>query len=566
MVAHIDKEHLRALIVDDDSVVRKILKEALSDEGFECQLAGNGEHAADCMKTARFDLLVTDLCMPEKNGHALSVSVLEQEPRPVVLVHTGVTDPRIARDLMVRGVDDVVYKPADYAALAAKAWGLVKRRRAAARDRQTRGGDSPSPDSGDMHAISSDVKTGRSERLRSESVAAQAEAVSRRIPAREMQTRLSQLKSLVPLSEVAIEVYSLATQDAEADRLRDCIERDATLAAEVLKLVNSAYCSAIHRRIDSIDEAIIRLGRGSIGELALLLGVRQGLAGQPVPWLDRKLLWRRSMAAAIALRQFSALDSEDSRLENTLHLCALLHPVGRLALAAAFPDDHRELVERCQECGESLELAEQQRFGLTHHQVTARLATAWCLPGESRTLLEQVSRPFHLVERLPSELQHRVRRLKLAILIGQLATADWPLWDTVDVPAEQALHDAGIASLDETVAAVREQLDSIPESDPGPGSSLAFPKYADIGPVHYHSPVPEKNDTLRILFKLAGITLLDASSPSTRVTLVNAVSPSARRPPANAGKVRVVTAGADADVSDAAIHVALPASLHEILF
>lgn len=571
MVVQTSDDILRALVVDDDPIVRQILNAALSSEGFACQLAADGQQALECLKSDEFDLLVTDLRMPEKNGHALAVDVLHQTSRPVIIVHSSVTDTRIARDLILRGVDDIVPKPADYSALAAKAWGLVERRRGT--DARLNQGNEPHSDRPvETGATERHDETGDAEPANPPSSSDDDDRAHARLSSREIQTRLTRLKSLMPLSNAAYDVYSLSTQDTEVARLREAIERDATLAAEVLKLANSAYCGAGNRRIDSIDDAIIRLGRQAMGELALLVNVRQGLSGHSVPWLDKKLLWRRSVAASIAARQLSQLrlvsDQEDQRRENALHLCSLLFPVGRLALAALFPDEHRELVEQCEATGDSLDDAERQRFGLTHYQVAARLMSVWNLPRETRTILEQASRPFKRVEARNGNLQHLVERLKLAILIGQIASGDWHLCDTVDVPNRQVLQHAGIESLDEFVADVKTQLDTRTIT---PSDDTSKPlTQSGIGPVVYRSPDPEHNDTLRILLKLAGATLLDKSSPRAHIALVNGVSSTQAQireacDRNDAPEIRVVGPAKVTDKSGTAEHIPLPASLREIL-
>lgn len=51
------------------------------------------------------------------------------QPRPVVVVLTGVMEPRIAKDLMARGIDDILFKPTPFRSFAAKVRALVDRRR-----------------------------------------------------------------------------------------------------------------------------------------------------------------------------------------------------------------------------------------------------------------------------------------------------------------------------------------------------------------------------------------------------------------------------------------------------
>lgn len=125
-----------ALLVDDDAVLRQAMARCFRQRGFECELAANGAHAQQLLADRRFDVVVTDLRMPEVNGHRLAVEILKKPQPPVVIVVTGIAEQQIEDDLRSHGVDEFCYKPADYAALATRAEAILERRveeRAAAR-------------------------------------------------------------------------------------------------------------------------------------------------------------------------------------------------------------------------------------------------------------------------------------------------------------------------------------------------------------------------------------------------------------------------------------------------
>ena len=119
----------RALVVDDDPAVRSLTIHSLAIEGFACDAAADGLRAKEMLASAGYDLVVTDLRMPGFNGHALAVDLLKEYRRPVIVVLTGVFDPRLAKDLVVRGVDCVEFKPVRYDLFAAKVRAMTDRRR-----------------------------------------------------------------------------------------------------------------------------------------------------------------------------------------------------------------------------------------------------------------------------------------------------------------------------------------------------------------------------------------------------------------------------------------------------
>jgi hypothetical protein len=63
--------------------------------------------------------------MPQKNGHSLAVSLLDQPSPPVVIALTGVTDVRLSDDLLKRGVRRVLFKPINFFELAREVKGFV---------------------------------------------------------------------------------------------------------------------------------------------------------------------------------------------------------------------------------------------------------------------------------------------------------------------------------------------------------------------------------------------------------------------------------------------------------
>ncbi len=120
-------DKFRALVVDDEALLRRLLAASLRSRDFDCDEATDGADAIELIEKSRYDVVVTDLKMPNKNGHAFASEVLTREPRPLVVVFTGVLEPRLAEDLLKRGVDDIVYKPTDYGVLAAKIRNMVER-------------------------------------------------------------------------------------------------------------------------------------------------------------------------------------------------------------------------------------------------------------------------------------------------------------------------------------------------------------------------------------------------------------------------------------------------------
>ena len=68
---------MKILIVDDEQLVRWFLERALARRGHEIVSVSNGVEAMDALAAADFDLMFTDLRMPEENGTTLIEKVGE---------------------------------------------------------------------------------------------------------------------------------------------------------------------------------------------------------------------------------------------------------------------------------------------------------------------------------------------------------------------------------------------------------------------------------------------------------------------------------------------------------
>jgi CheY-like chemotaxis protein len=81
------------LVVDDEEPVRKLVDRVLRGAGYRTILAGDGVEALEVAQAAGdFDLLVTDVMMPQMCGDELARRLRQGEPRLKVLYLTGYTD------------------------------------------------------------------------------------------------------------------------------------------------------------------------------------------------------------------------------------------------------------------------------------------------------------------------------------------------------------------------------------------------------------------------------------------------------------------------------------------
>lgn len=102
----------RILVVDGEEPIREIVSSMLHAVGYKTQQAESGMEALSILKkNGEFDLLITELLMPNLDGIALLEQVTEKYPDMPVLMLTGVDDTAVALAALRNGAYDYLLKP-----------------------------------------------------------------------------------------------------------------------------------------------------------------------------------------------------------------------------------------------------------------------------------------------------------------------------------------------------------------------------------------------------------------------------------------------------------------------
>jgi PAS domain S-box-containing protein len=101
------------LVVDDEEILREILKESLMEHGYDVLSAADGEEAFQIYleHRERISLVITDLGMPIMNGEQLFMKMKEKDPNIKVIVSSGFLDTSNKSELLRKGIKDVLTKP-----------------------------------------------------------------------------------------------------------------------------------------------------------------------------------------------------------------------------------------------------------------------------------------------------------------------------------------------------------------------------------------------------------------------------------------------------------------------
>jgi two-component system, OmpR family, response regulator len=111
---------MELLIVEDDPVVGRALRQGFGEANHECQWVRDGERGLDLAKSQQFDAIVLDLLLPKRNGLEVLRELREAGNQTPVLLLTalGSVEERVAG--LTAGADDYLVKPFAFPELLAR--------------------------------------------------------------------------------------------------------------------------------------------------------------------------------------------------------------------------------------------------------------------------------------------------------------------------------------------------------------------------------------------------------------------------------------------------------------
>jgi HD-like signal output (HDOD) protein len=315
----------RILFVDDDPNVLGGLSSLLRKDRrrWDIEFAESGEAAFAMFASGPFDAIVCDMRMPGMDGAALLQRVKWAFPETTRIVLSGQAD----RDGIIRALPvthQFLSKPCDADVLR----GVLERV------------------CGLQTLLVNDTMRkiiGRVHRLPSEP---------------------STYWELVRAAE---------RQDVSTADVAAIVERDPAMSAKVLQLVNSAYFGLV-QRVTSIAVAITYIGIDLLKALTLSTHVFKALEGPHKGQLTA--LQNRSLMTARLAHRFAS----DAKQRDEAFSTAIVHDVGEVVLAYAFPERFLEMIRVSAERHQSWYAAEPEFFGTSHAEVGAYLLGIWGLP------------------------------------------------------------------------------------------------------------------------------------------------------------------------------------------
>ena len=212
--------------------------------------------------------------------------------------------------------------------------------------------------------------------------------------------RIETSRNLPTLPHILVKLIEVC--DTETDTIKEIsevINKDTSLSARLMRLVNSAYYG-LPNRVNSIDQVVILLGTNAVKNIAISASVYQAFnkAKDSSVFRLKQFWWHSLMCANLAKRiaEKTAYTAPDEAF-----LSGLLHDIGKLVLWVNFSKKYADILQSSRGKPDLL-LAGEIRLGATHCEVGAWMINRWNLQSFMADAVLYHHEPVHrILDALP---------------------------------------------------------------------------------------------------------------------------------------------------------------------
>lgn len=201
--------------------------------------------------------------------------------------------------------------------------------------------------------------------------------------------QIGNLPAMPAILAALCELLSQKSSSIDVDKVIRQISYDKSLAAQCLRLANSAL---FHQRGDvtSLKGAVLALGLWRIRDLVFSCTLPMIFSNLKTP-VDKGVFWRHALGTAVVSQ---GLGQElGARHPEDIYLAGLLHDIGVLVNSLLFAEDFGDILAEAAEKRIPLEEAEQNILGFTHAESGRILAELWRLPLDFAEVIEYHADP-----------------------------------------------------------------------------------------------------------------------------------------------------------------------------
>lgn len=321
----------RMLFVDDEPSMLRVLKLALRSMAgeWDMEFVNSGKEALALIEQRAYDVVVTDMRMPDFNGAQLLNQVLRRHPHTIRIILSGYSDLSEVVDC-VGLTHQFLEKPCSLEDLK----NCLKR------------------------------VTQMKARLSNDQLCLLAASL----------THLPSLPSLyLEITE------ALQSPTSSSQRIADIASKDPAISAKLLQLSNSAFFGFSHK-VFSVDEAVQLIGVNVIQSLAMAVPIFSAFSRSKCPGFPIDQIWEHSVQTALIARRLATTYLDDPFLGEQAFCAGMLHDLGKLILADGLAQVYGGILQEARTRQTPLCHLERLHLQATHAEVGGYVLALWGLP------------------------------------------------------------------------------------------------------------------------------------------------------------------------------------------
>lgn len=348
------------LFVDDETYILDSLRRCLRNmnQGWQILFADSAAAALELMEQYDVDVVITDMIMPGCSGVELLAKVARNYPHTVRIILSGNTE-QLAALKSTEVAHQFINKPT-----SAEQLKILVERICQLRD-----------------------LLGNRKYIR-------------------LATEIRNLPSLPSIYYNLLE--EINDPDPSIKRISSIINKDLSMTAKILQIINSAFFGLPHR-VYSVDQAIALLGLDTLRALVVHVNIFSSFPPGHTVVSSVSFLRDHSLLVGYLAKKILQEEQGEKELAEKAMLAGILHDIGYLVLAQ-MSDVYQQIIRMSREHGYSLTEAEYELTGISHAEIGAYLLGIW---GFEEELVETVA--FH---HRPAQALHPSGTLLMAVYVA----------------------------------------------------------------------------------------------------------------------------------------------------
>jgi putative nucleotidyltransferase with HDIG domain len=206
---------------------------------------------------------------------------------------------------------------------------------------------------------------------------------------------------------------ALQSRDSSMVEIARIIDRDADMAAKMLRLVNSAFFVYI----ESIQQALSYLGAEAISAIALASALYEPFLGKGDDPFGIQESYDHSITVGATAGRWIAKNLKDRKRSEEATMAGMTHDIGKLVVIRSKPDLWAQAARHAQDNRLPMHAAEREVLGTTHAEIGAYLLHRW---GIADNIVEAVAYHHH-----PSASIGRERNSLFAVHAANALSHKW---------------------------------------------------------------------------------------------------------------------------------------------